>query len=40
MIIFNQRSVRQIQGGWSDVSSNFGGTGKENGKGSYRLLNC
>ena len=38
MIIFRQRSVRQIRGGWSDVSSDSGGTGKENGKGSYRLL--
>ena len=38
VIIFRQRSVRQIRGGWSDVSSDSGGTGKENGKGSYRLL--
>ena len=38
MIIFRQRLVRQIWGGWSDVSSDSGGKGKENGKGSYRLL--
>ena len=38
VIIFRQRLVRQIRGGWSDVSSDSGGTGKENGKGSYRLL--